>query len=251
MVRQEVTHLGKYFDIFNNPPKKGETFWFRGHARIEWDLTPSALRYDTVDKRNRAIDLLADFKRYAEMKLERPPGADEQLKWIQLARHYGLPTRLLDWTTNAAVALYCACSEQPKKDGAVFVINPAELNRRDESKTPRVLDPNLDAKVIKMYLELDGKQHKPGLRTIAINPTWNSERIVVQQGVFTIAGSESFTLTSKEASSLVHVRITKEYKGTLLDELERVGVNEMALFPELEHTCSYLKKNAKLGEDIQ
>lgn len=248
IVPERVTHLGKYFDVFNSLMKEGDTFWFRGHANIEWELTPSALRYDTVGKRDRAIGLLADFKRFAEMKLERPPRPDEELKWVQLARHYGLPTRLLDWTRNAGAALYFACSGEPEEDGAVFTLKPAELNRRFGPEMPRVFDPNRDANVIGAYLELDGKQRRPGRRTIAINPTWNSDRIVVQQGVFTIAGSESFSLTSKEASSLVYVRIMRQYKKALLSELERVGINEMALFPELEHTCNYLKKSAKLDE---
>jgi len=247
-----VPHLGKYFEIFNGLLKKGEMFWFRGLADVELKLIPSALRPRSESKRNKALSLVSDFKRFAEMKLERPPAVDEELKWVQLARHYGLPTRLLDWTKNAAVALYFACCEKEcaNKDGAVYVLNPVELNTRVDPKAPRVLDPNLDAGLIDVYLKLSGKINRGGYNTIAINPTWNSPRIVAQQGVFTIAGSRYFTMTSKEASSLVCVKIMKECKTSLLDELERVGVNEMSLFPELEHTCSYLKQAAKLDEEL-
>jgi len=245
MAAPEVPRIGVYFEILSSR-LKDDAFWFRGHADIEWELIPSALRYPEKGKRDMALRLVSEFKRFAEMKLQRPPRVEEELRWIQLARHYGLPTRLLDWTRNAAVALYFACCDAPDKDGVVFGLDPVELNRRVEPKKPRVFDPNLDAKVIERYLCLDGKQTRPGLRTVAIDPTWNSERIVVQQGVFTIAGSESFTLTSKEASSLVYVRIKQKHKVRLLRELERVGANEMALFPELEHTCSYLTKKANL-----
>jgi len=248
IVPAKVPHLGEYFEIFNSLLKKGEMFWFRGLADIELRLKPSALRPRSENKRNKALSLVSSFKQFAEMKLERPPADDEQLKWVQLARHYGLPTRLLDWTKNAAVALYFACCEKEcaNKDGAVYVLNPVELNMRVDPKTPRVLDPNLDRGFIEVYLKLGGKRNLRGCHTIAINPTWNSARIAAQQGVFTIAGSRYFTMTSKEASSLVCVKIMKEYKISLLDELERVGVNEMSLFPELEHTCSYLKQAAKL-----
>lgn len=246
-IPHKITHLGKYFDVFNSLLKKDDTFWFRGHGDLKWGLTPSALRYKEESERNKSLQLVSDFKRFAEMKLERPPAVDEELKWIQLARHYGLPTRLLDWTRNAAIALYFACCEEQKKDGAVFVLNPVELNRQIDTKTPRVFDPNLDKEVIKKYLNLDGRINSHGTGTIAINPTWNSSRIMAQQGVFTISGSKYFTLTEKIASSLVYIEIKKRYKKALLEELERVGVNEMSIFPELEHLCNYLKQSATLS----
>lgn len=249
IVPEVIDHLGKYFDVFNSLLRKEETFWFRGHGDSRWSLTPSALRYKEEHARNKALQLVSDFKRFAEMKLERPPADDAELRWVQLARHYGLPTRLLDWTRNAAVALYFACCEKPEKDGAVYVLNPVELNRQIDPKAPRVFDPNLDAAVIKIYLNLDGKINSHGTGTIAINPTWNSSRIMVQQGVFTISGSKYFELTARNASSLVCVEIKKEYKKTLLEELERVGINEMSIFPELEHMCNYLRLSANLSEE--
>jgi hypothetical protein len=183
------------------------------------------------------------------MNLERPPARDEELKWVQLAQHYGLPTRLLDWTKNAAIALYFACIEKPKEDGAVFVLDPTELNREIQPKEPRILDPNLDNDVIEIYLKLDGSRNQKGSKTIAINPTWNSTRIMAQQGVFTIAGSKHFALTEEEASSLVCVKIESKFKEALVGELERIGVNEMSIFPELEHMCNYLKSSAGLSEE--
>ena len=249
VVREVIDRLGTYFDVFNSLLRKNETFWFRGHGDCTWSLTPSALRYKEESARNKALQLVSDFKRFAEMKLERPPADDAELKWVQLARHHGLPTRLLDWMKNAAVALYFACCEETERDGAVYVLNPVELNRQIDPKAPRVFDPNLDAKVIEIYLNLDGTINSRGTGTIAINPTWNSSRIMAQQGVFTISGSKYFELTEKNTSSLVCIEIKKEYKQTLLEELERIGINEMSISPELEHTCNYLRLSANLGEE--
>ena len=61
---------------------------------------------------------------------------------------------------------------------------------------------NLDREVIKPYLKLNASQQARGKKTIAIHPTWNSERITLQQGAFTLHGSASFELTSSQASSL-------------------------------------------------
>jgi len=108
-----ITNLTGFFQACDVAMKKDSVYWFRGHANATWTLTPSALRYRAAKPRNTALGLLADFKRYAEIKLPNPPSQDEELKWVQLARHYGLPTRLLDWTRNAAVALYFACQNDP------------------------------------------------------------------------------------------------------------------------------------------
>ena len=242
----EIKRLGQYFEVFSSVLKEGETFWFRGHAGVSWKLTPSALRYEELGRRNKALGLVSDFKRFGEMKLEKLPSPDEELKWIQLAQHYGLPTRLLDWTKNAAIALYFACL-RASVDGAVFILNPIDLNREVAPKRPRVFDPHLDAKIIDPYLELPGKRFRGKYsKTIAIHPTWNSERIMLQQGVFTLHGSYDFTLTAEQAASLVYVKIGKKFKQGLFNELERMGVTEMSIFPETEHLCKYLRRSANL-----
>lgn len=243
-----IDRLGVYFDVCNYVMKEDEEFWFRGLAEITRYpvLVPSALRYTTSADRNKALGLLAEFKRYAEIKLSNPPGVDEQLKWVQFARHHGLPTRLLDWTRSAAIALYFACSRRHGVDGGVFILNPVNLNRQVDAKKPRVFDAHSDARLISQYLRLLGVKKSNGCRTIAIYPVWNSERIMLQQGVFTLAGSREFVLDVDQAPGLVCLRIQQEYKRTLLMELDRIGINEMSIFPEAEHTCNYLTWRAQL-----
>jgi hypothetical protein len=247
----KVTCLGDYFNILNSVLKKDGAFWFRGIADVvQWRLTPSALRYKSPSKRKKALDLLTDFKRFGEIKLPIIPEPNEDFKWVQLAQHYGLPTRLLDWTKNAAIALYFACynkfEEEDGANGGVFILNPIDLNREADPLSARIFDLNQDKKLINDYLKLDGNIEENGLKTIAINPTWNSERIMLQQGVFTLHGSIAFTLTDKQAPSLVYVKIERIYKQDLIDELERIGINEMSIFPEAEHMCRYLKWRDKL-----
>lgn len=212
---------------------------------MHYTLAPSALRYKDADCRNTALGLVAEMKRFLEMKLPRPPAPDDHLGWMQVAQHYGLPTRLLDWTQNAAVALFFACGSNHDTDGLVAILNPIELNQFVDSRFPRVFTSHKDAHLIEPYLRLDGMPSSRGRRTIAINPTWNTERIAMQQGVFTLHGKR-FELDKCQSSSLLYVPVLKEHKLSLLSELERVGIGEMFIFPEPEHVCAHLRRAAKL-----
>lgn len=239
-----IDSLSDYLAIFNERTLSGTTFWFRGHASLSWDLTPSALRVPT-HKREQALSLVSEFKRIAQTKLPNPPSSEEDLKWVQTARHYGLPTRLLDWTLNAAVALYFATlpsvAKDASADGAVFLLNPDDLNREADPRRPRVFNAVEDSDIIKSHLldALRNRKAKP-LSIIAIEPVWDSERILLQRGVFTLHSDNTPTLNSDQAPSLLFVPILEKRKRLLRDELGRIGIDEMSIFPEPEHICSHL-----------
>ena len=237
---QAIHSLSDYLTVCHSIVTPQSDYWFRGHSDYRWGLIPSALRYDEKSKRDVALDLIRHFKRFAEIRLPSLPPADEHLKWMQIAQHYCLPTRLLDWTRNPAVALYFACQEADK-DGLVFVLNPVDLNRWTAPKRPRVFDANDDADIIRRLLKLDGRQSDRGPRTIAIDPVFNSERIMLQRGCFTLHGSKHFALTEAEAPGLVYVPILKDAKPSLREQLTSVGIDEMSIFPEIEHLCAHLK----------
>ncbi len=245
LIAEEIESISDYFAVFNSLLRAGDTFWFRGHADYTWSLTPSALRYSDEAQRNEALGLVTEFKRLGDIKLGKAPDPEDELKWLQLAQHYGLPTRLLDWTQNPAIALYFACLD-PEAEGLVFILNPVDLNRAADPKRPRVFDSLLDRDKLAPYFRLSGKRNPRGRRTIAINPTWNSERIMLQQGTFTLHGAREFALTREQAESLAYLPIPGTVKNTLRSELERISVDEMSIFPELEHLCRQLKRRAGL-----
>jgi hypothetical protein len=244
ILKHKVESLAGYFDVISASIAARDKFWFRGHSDVGWSLAPSALRYKRHDERERALRLISEFKRIAEIKLPRLPGLEEEFKWAQQAQHYGVPTRLLDWTESATVALYFACLNATV-DGIVFILNPVDLNRMSFPQKPRILDAGLDASIIKMYMKLDVKRRNRGPKTVAVNPVLNSERLMLQKGVFTLHGSR-FELDRDQAPSLVGLPILRESKAQLLIELERVGVDEMSIFPELEHSCKFLVRREGL-----
>ena len=249
ILTQKIQNLADYISVISASITSKDVFWFRGHEDVKWSLIPSALRYARAKDRTRALKLLSEFKRVAEIKIPRPPLPQEELKWVQLAQHYGLPTRLLDWTESATIALYFACLKTGL-DGLVFMLNPVDLNKLSYPSRPRIFDSQSDDSIIKKYLSLSGRQSKRGLGTIAVNPTWNSERLMLQKGVFTLHGAR-FDLDKDQAPSLVAVPILKESKPSLREELGRIGVDEGSIFPELEHTCKFLKRRANLDQESQ
>jgi hypothetical protein len=247
VLKNQVCSLSEYLEVLNalfaNP---ADVFWFRGHDNAEWELCPSALRYPQELTRQKAILSLAEFRRIQEYRLTKAPGPKETFKWLQLAQHYGLPTRLLDWTQSLTTALYFACQDH-RVDGMVFAINPRDLNRLSLRKsTIDVLDPEEHAETIHKYLDLGPKEHARGLRTIAVKPAWNSDRIIMQQGMFTLHG-EQFALDKYQVPSLIGLPILKEFKLQLLHQLERVGTGEMYIFPEPEHACNHLKRRIEMS----
>ena len=101
---------------------------FRGHATTDWKLRPTVGRNERIYKPEREVQLLNEFKRLA---LPFVPGVslEDDWDWIAIAQHHGLPTRLIDWTTNPLVACYFAC--QPYKTnvkaGRVIAVNTRDI----------------------------------------------------------------------------------------------------------------------------
>lgn len=244
----EISSLSDFFGVLDGiVTPKADAYWFRGHPAKKYELVPSALRYDTVQKRDCAVGVLQEFRRLTELRIK--PGASpaDRLQWCQIAQHHGLPTRLLDWTANVAVALYFACCKDPDDDGLVVLMNPIDLNRLSIGES-RVLEPALDAAQIVRIVELDGRIDTSPQATpnIAIHPVYNTERLQLQRGAFTLHGSRKFDIDKAQAPSLVCIPILREHKQRLIDQLGGIGVDEMSIFPEPEHVCNHLRRKHQL-----
>jgi hypothetical protein len=248
-LRERVSSLGDFFSVVyavtgaggEDPIQESDAYWFRGHSDVRWRLIPSALRYKRTAQREKALASLYEFMRIADIKLPRPPAHDDPLAWVQVAQHFGLPTRLLDWTQSATTGLYFACMPPDDKNGILFLFKPGDLNELGPTKTRRPLTIRTHREIIEDYLALGAVDSGvKGRAPLAIDPVRNSERLLLQRGTFTLHGSR-FSLDRETAPSLVGLPILKEEKKKLRRQLSQIGVDRLTIFPELEHTCVYLR----------
>ncbi len=99
--------------------------WFRGHSDCTYELIPTVFR-----KSSKQTDApYYDESQLLEEFVRRHPKAKQEhtntLELLAYAQHYGLPTRLLDWTENLLVATYFACCDyntKDVKDGEIFIL---------------------------------------------------------------------------------------------------------------------------------
>lgn len=162
------------------------TPWFRGQADRSWSLTPSVLR--DKDVKPWEANMLLRFRQEASRLA--PGGTTSNWDWLVLAQHYGLPTRLLDWSTNPLVALFFACSDgDSQTDGRFYCLDPEKLNSRTRSDASQVMMLGHDQE-LEQYAPLGdpGKnRHEP----LAVIAPKSFGRISQQAGVFTISHPSS------------------------------------------------------------
>ncbi|MEO1419207.1 MAG: FRG domain-containing protein, partial [Bacteroidota bacterium] len=110
-----INNIASFVSELQKIQRNGDhELFFRGHSDIEYELKPSIYR-------NRKL-LANENKLFREFILRTPKDfLDERsaLEKLVKMQHYGLPTRLLDLTTNPLVALYFACSSKGEKNGEV------------------------------------------------------------------------------------------------------------------------------------
>ncbi len=204
---------------------KGELMLFRGQDCPD-PLLPKIARKDPrVDTTKMEKAMLSELRRVGSGFLPQP----EEDDWDLLARaqHYGMSTRLLDWTSNPLAAVWFACRDRDiKKSGFVYSIDPDDNQVLTKSTEKGPFDTGY---------------------TVVYRPRLNSPRIVAQAGWFTL---HRFSNTARRFVPLNSNPNTKEKidkwevpgasKERLLNELDQLGINYQSMFPDLEGVCRHL-----------
>jgi hypothetical protein len=221
--------------------------WFRGHAVDSWPLVPGLYRSGSMPELER--ELHRDFRLKSAPLLAssrgmpwRPEGA---LEWMFLMQHYGLPTRLLDWTESYLYALWFAVADlQVRSDAAVWVLDPWMLNK--ETLGYRSVPTAEDFSLRKYALSGD-RRRVLARQPVAVRPTFASDRILAQNGAFTIHGRIPTPIErqrlriNRGKERLRRIVIAGDARRSLLGQLQRAGISFTTLFPELTGLCSELR----------
>ena len=129
----------------------GSSWFFRGQSNAKWTIQSTFEReYGTGEKRDsvqgqvlvenglRAQErsLLTQFVRDGwRYRRDNLGGELSKVEWYSLMRHYGIPTRMVDFTESALVALYFALSDcDAKHDFAVWCVNSKVLGNVEIQK---------------------------------------------------------------------------------------------------------------------
>lgn len=214
--------------------------WFRGQKKTNWSLNPGEYRYPLID----SDEMRSEFILRAKTLLKKDP--DSVWEWYFLMQHYGLPTRLLDWTEGSLIGLHFAISEDTgQDDAAVWVLDPWVLNKWSICKAELVItgkefpsDPIAEKYLKPVYI----KQELPD-RPIAIVPPYNSQRITVQRGTFTIHGNNTNGLEEQFKEKIVKIIIPRSKSLEMRRELRCVGISEFTIFPDLDGLCRDIRSS--------
>lgn len=216
-----------------------EAVWYRGHSKHDWKLVPGFHRLKKSASEN---DLINKFRQNANLLIEQTPKSD--FDWLFVMQHYGVPTRLLDWTESPLVGLYFAVTEHPRADGTLWVLKPIELNKQTTAKPDEAkYIPSFEDDALKTYSTIAvEKGNLKGILPVAVIATRNNDRIQAQLGAFTISHSTKTPI--EEIGHKKHVAkytIPAAAKAKIREDLRLLGFTKFQVFPEL----------ASIGENIR
>lgn len=223
---------------------------FRGEPNVrDTPLLPKLYRGKSDGSKYRENYLVQEFRRMApSIGASLAPERSQTDLWLFLMQHVGLPTRLLDWTEGALIALYFALQTNRP---VVWMLNWVELNRlstggvdTDEmSHLTWVNRPgyiNIGSENIKAAWE-EGKTRLE--LPAAIKPTYIHPRMNAQKSWFTAHGSRDEPITELIPSPLLKKYvIMPSRREMMLRELAILGITKSNLFPDLDALAHELEE---------
>ena len=206
-----------------------QKFFFRGQANSNWDVVPGIFRENYLSYESELIK-----GAYLRNPLEFRQ-LDTDFEKLAKLQHYGLPTRLLDVTSNPLVALYFACqpyqeyNKEEKSliepDGIVFfsrayskgcndleiavISHLANIEMNGDITLNKLLEELEDKRIYSTKSAKDCRdgQYKSLIEILQNNyfvvSNMNNERLIRQSGLFLLIGKYNIILKEKDIGQSV------------------------------------------------
>lgn len=212
--------------VFEHWALNRRRFLFRGQADASWPLATTLERFCRPNEwhgESTLRQLLEEFNRELSgvassgtLKQSLSPNDLEHL-----ARHNGLPTSILDWTTSPDVALFFACadpshrSKQPPDKFALWLFDRNVIDLSSEDPVRKKIDDQLE-----IFDDTD---------TIQLHP-----RAIAQSSVFVRATAGSSTFEAVPDEYLFKFTLPNTEIQRILDRLEAMTITDRTLFADEE-----------------
>ncbi len=242
----ETSSWQDFSSYIQNDLANYRAYIYRGQRELEWRLVPSIDRI--VGLATIKNDTLATFKQASRGRRGSSPQNLSDDEWWALGQHYGLCTPLLDWTKSPYVAAFFAF--QTKRDPNLLpkhrvvygiamqqVLKKSEDIKRSEPGTLLTGTDTLD--IISPQVDDNG-------------------RLVSQRGLFTKSLGLKIDIEDwirkrfNGSSAAIMLKISiLESEGdrcAFLRFLNRMNINHLSLFPDLDGAARYCNMELKIEE---
>ena len=230
----------KFTEYANKASLGGTPILFRGVTQEKnHKLIPSIGR-DTSENTNGDIShledsLLSEFKRLSITLLNKYPSSD--FEWLFLAQHYGLPTRLLDWSTNPLVALFFSVEKDDDYDAALHIVSHQVSDQYElfDFKTANVKSEikNNRNEILNIF-SIQSNQGK----VIFVRPKYTDQRYLNQKSIFSCHADPFKDL---DLPDQVKLTIKKEWKHIIRQRLGILGLSHSYIYPGLDGVATEIK----------
>ncbi len=220
-------------------PQERVQIWFRGQSNVLWKLVPKLYRLKSYDEN----EIRTEYRQRGFQLLNEEHVPKDEKEWYFLMQHFGTPTRLLDWTDGALIALYFAVRDQNRyANAAVWMLDPVWLNSRllDKDNPDNYISGVLlpDWREFSDWFPVPFEEALHVSHPVAVDPPHVARRVSVQRSRFTIHGKSKTALDVLAAHlpkpRLLKLVVPNEAGKGILRDLETCGIVETSMFPDLE-----------------